>query len=93
MTNPARPLKSVIEKLTCGERVDLKFDDNDVLDLLEVLNFAYDTANIVLQEEQVKGSPGGAAKIKRYSQLSADLMLKVYATVDMLGAPSKDQRH
>lgn len=85
---------SVLKGIKRGETVSVELSDDDVMNLLELLNFAFETSKFIIDDAGRTGEKIlGHDKIKRYMFTADDLMVKVYNSVDLQGAPPKSERH
>lgn len=73
--------------------VELKLTAQETSDMLDVLNFTYDTLLFLIKEEQLKGSKAAAAKLDRYFLAAESLLIKIHNTLNMVGVPPKSECH
>jgi hypothetical protein len=73
--------------------VDLKLNSSETLDLLDVLNFTYDTICFLIKEEKAKGSKQVSAKLDKYLTAADSLLAKVHDALEMNGVPPLNERH
>ena len=81
---------SVIDNLSLGGKVDLNLTDNDILALINVLDFTYSTTKYMLSLEEVKGSKAGADDIRKKMENTDMLLMKIYAAVASIGRPDEE---
>lgn len=85
--------QSVLDNIKRGDKVRLVYTDDEVIAMLELLGFAFETAKYVLDIEVAKGSPEGTEKIRRYMRNAEKLLLRTYANIAMHGAPEDGELH
>jgi len=73
--------------------IDLKLTSRDTMDLLDVLNFTYDTLLFFIREEKAKGSKVATVKLEQYFVAAESLLVKVHSSIDMVGVPNMEERH
>lgn len=91
--SPVDPLSSVIGKLKRGDLVTLKYTDDEILDLLESLNFLFETVSFLMKDEAIKGTPNGVAKLSRIVKMTEGQMVKLYKAIDLMGVPEEHERN
>ncbi len=82
--------ESILDGFRRGDVVEkgLKLTDDDVVQLIDVLDFTRNMTKMMLDVEETKSSPGAVEKVNGYLDKTSALLVKIYAAFELFNRPA-----